>query len=551
MAGESRWSYGRIRLWLDLDGVRHPLIAFQSDWELNAIPRAVCTLPAGRSIDTGLPAPLHGQGLDLRRPRPATVWLEVDRRAASDAAAQMALPEGPFAIFKGFTSGVGFAVGDGQAAATVSLNHWLVRLTETSCVSPTSHPTNPDDFTLGAVLPATGLTGGAPRPDLVVRTKADAILDGTDEAGQSIYDDIWGRGIFPWLVKLASIDEFFVSGVRGAEVAQSDDSEERPVEAGMAATLSALALMAPYRSSAYLPAALHKDLSELEQLSRLMAQDIVSLAQQPGGLAHATLWDVLIGKLLPDFALALVPRVSDAAIVPFVAGLNGTPYKVIGADSYRPLMAAAATPRPLRGCGILHAQPATSDVSMGASVLGIGGLFLVDGPGAVQLVGPPGWLTDLTTPEVWAQTAATGEYTKVRTATSPDAAPPRDARADDAQRRVLPLLDRLARVRYVEQTLQQRTASIAGPLRVDLAPGSYVRLECATERHLSGSDALATPLFGCVTRVSIAIDARGPQAGTGIQIGHVRTPSENQWKGASVTGHPLYDRAFRGASLID
>lgn len=549
MAGESRWSYGRLRLWLDLDGVRHPLVSYFDSWSINSVPRAVCSLPAGRSIDTGQPAPVHRQGLDLRRPLPATVWLEVDHRAASDAAARMRLPLGPFVLFKGFTSGIGFATGDGQASVTLSLNHWLVRLTETSCVSPTSHPTNPDDFTLGAVLPATGLTGAVAQPDLVVITKANQLYDGHGIDGAKIYDDIWGNGVLPWLEQLASIDEFFAPGVRGAEVDQPDDSDAQPMEDGMAATLSALKLMRPYITGSYLPAQLRPELSELAHLERLIAQDIISLAQQPSGLAHASLWDIIIGKFLPDFALALVPRIHDALIVPFVPGLNGTPYTVIGADSYQPLMAAAATPRPLRGCGIVHAQPSANDTSRGASQLGIGGLFLVNGPGAVQLAGPPDWLSQLTAPEVWTAEAATNNYTKVRTASSPDAAPPRDAQAGREQEKVLPLLDRLARVRYVEQTLQQRTASISGPLRVDVCPGSYVRLDCAQERHLSAQAGATWPLFGCVLGVSTTIDARAPSAQTSIQLGHVRTLAENSWSGSSVTGHPLYTHAFRGASL--
>jgi hypothetical protein len=58
-------------------------------------------------------------------------------------------------------------------------------------------------------------------------------------------------------------------------------------------------------------------------------------------------------------------------------------------------------------------------------------------------------------------------------------------------------------------------------------------------------------MVGTVMRVSIGINADSQSAGTTLTLSHMRTLEENADDKYSVNEHPLYDKTFIGAPLLD
>jgi hypothetical protein len=494
-------------------------------------------------MDTNAPSPVHLQAQTLREELPAEIWVDLSRRDASDADAfaALAIPAGPVRIFNGFTSGVGFHSGDG-IRFTVGLNHWLTRLNEASALNRSSHPMTPAFFAAGALnerLPATG-----------VGAEITSVYNDLLDLG-GIQHDLWGQALLPLLATLAREggpwldDPALPAGLGGPNVD----------------VLAALALLAPGASPWSLPLALDPALEEFQGLAGHISDYLLGALSHRNNdgpaLAHSTHWDLVAGRIASDFSFAVVPRVEDALVVPYVPGQR-SPFLTIGADQYRPLQMAVATPRWLRAFGIL--PPVTSATGFDTvpdggegRTLGIGGFYDAGRDGTVLLAPAPGWLSTFVTGDVFGQRAAGGDGQAIRTATSPAAGTPTEARARKraAAGPMRRILDRYARLRYAENVLQGRTGSITGALRLDVAPGTTVAVEVAPERRLGADDALAVPFYGTVLRHSIAIDAEAPGAGSTLLLGAIRNAAENEEDATSIDFHPLYTHAFVGAPLLD
>jgi hypothetical protein len=271
---------------------------------------------------------------------------------------------------------------------------------------------------------------------------------------------------------------------------------------------------------------------------------------------------MLVGRFAADYSFAVVPRAQDGLVVPFIPGYRGPSggaFADILADEQGGSEAGAAMPRPLRGYGILSgiASRAGTNLTPGDAPsdadMGVGGYFSPkDKKGAVMIGQAPAWLASMVSPSLYGDDAS-GAFDGCSNSLSPGDG--KDTGARDKipakGKKIKAALDAYARCRYAQEVLKGRMQVVSGIFRVDIAPGSLVRIEGASEKFIGDYDGLAGIAFGQVLRVTLVLDAEAPSAGTAFHVGFVRSEWENGRDATSVDAHPIYKKAFNGCPLVD
>ncbi len=540
----ARWSYYRFSAWAVIDGQTVDVVGFQVDFELNSIPRAAVRLPLGRSTKDNSAAAIHSLAASLTEQRPVQVWLNFEPADSSDPGVRaLGIPEGEFKIFDGFTAGGSYVRnGAGVAQYMVQCNHWLVKLNQGSAFSESSHPGNPAHYSYGALMPSGGDAGGL---NWTVLSEAHKFI-----TQGNLSSDVWGSALYPWLQNLASKDGFWIveQGLKGdGGNSQAKEALDR-IGAG---------------GKCYVASKLRGTLSVDVDIANEIANDVSLLTYDPGFVAHQTMWDILVGKFCADYLLAVVPRVDDAVVVPYIPcgrGKGGRAFERILAQEYVGIQLDAASRRPLRAYGILSSLVTRSgadgfaDDAPPDQKMGVGGWYDTEKNGAVIIQAGPRWMGAILSPARYSDAASGGNLKEIGNAQFPGAGAKNNAR-DDAKGRAVdkikPLLNAYAKARYAQEILQGRYGVISGAFRVDIAPGSLVEIEGASEQFIADQDQFGLGYFGEVLRVSFMADAEAGALGTAFHVGFIRSADENADDRTSVDGHPLYEETFEGCALVD
>lgn len=101
-----------------------------------------------------------------------------------------------------------------------------------------------------------------------------------------------------------------------------------------------------------------------------------------------------------------------------------------------------------------------------------------------------------------------------------------------------------AQVILHDKVFEHRTCTITGRFRLDIAPGSLVRIRTIGDRFV-GKDEI---LYGHAIRVTLSCDS-GSDLSTEVLIGSIRTKTEHELY--TVPVHPLYKKRWVGAMLTD
>ncbi len=541
MPGLARWAYYRPHAYAVIDGVEFDVVKLVVNYELNSISSGTLMLPVGRRLTDDGVAAIHDAVGRLGERVPVQVYASFDAADRSDeTVSALGLPDGPFLLFDGLAVFGHYDRSAMNAVYNLSLVHWAALLGEGSCFSYSSHPTNPAQYSFGAVLPQSDDAGT--KPNWTVLTQASEAVN-----AQSIGEDLWGSALYKWFETLAAQDMFAVwernlTGDASNTVVK--DALERFKPGG------------PY----YVPLELNQQAVEVDvDLAEAIATDF-GRALYPGQIANQTFWDLLVGRFASDYAFAVVPRVSYGLIVPFLPGYRGNDGKAFAdilAAEQTSSESSAVMPRPLRGYGILSGMTSRAGTNMmpddGAAITGVGGWYSPpDKKGAVLIGQAPGWLSSILSPSLYADDAS-GAFEGCGDALNPGKGKANEARttAPAKAKRTKSALDAYAKCRYAQEILKGRMAVISGIFRTDVAPGSLVRIEGASERFLADTDQLGGVSYGQVLRVTLVLDAETPAAGTGLHIGFVRSERENDEDATSMDSHPLYKNAFLGCPLID
>lgn len=550
----------KLRMRAVIDGRDFGLVQFASTFALNQIPVASLTLPIGRNLANDQLLPIHEAVEKFNIQLPVKVYMTAtvtDREGAT-----VSLPNGKeILVFDGDLVGTGWQRMSDSAGFTFHALHWLARLDYSSAVSASSHPGNPADWTYPSIFRALGLGADAQAgveqadPAWIPMINASAVTTAS-------LTDIWGKVIHPWMVKVSKDDPFDRNMVPGP--IQPDPLIQ-----------DAISRIGPN------PDGVPLDLETSGGDADRIAGAIRRTLQRESGASwiNNTLWGKLIGDWAPSYLFSVVPRVSDALIVPFTGPLRGQEWATIRNSSYHQTTLQGQLHRVLRAVGIV--TPVSSgtgaDGGLGqivASRGGCAGFYRPNGvnTGVVLLKDAPRWLSD-TMREYDFVAPATGAGREVintdvdialagaiiTTSTDPVVIAATAAanaaagsnRLGAAQTSVRRIMDRYAQQLYCLEALKGRMGELSGKLRFDIAPGSTVAIDAGRLVNVpAAQDGLAKKLYAQVMQVAYIANAETKLAGTAITVTHQRTERENSNDSTSIDRPPLYKRPWFGAAMI-
>jgi len=515
-------------------------------FELNAIPRAEFQIAAGRDGASGSVSQAHQLADLLKAETPLQLILAASHRGGSIAGAdgRERIPAGDTVIFDGYVSGVGTGQSGSDLMLTLQGTHWLADMAFASALSQSSHPTNPGEFSYRASHRVGDTGAGSYTP-----FRAQGLIT----AG-TLSSDFWRDGLLPWLREVSATDAINVE-----ELTFLGD-----ISGGNDVTLSALDRFST-SSGNYVPLRLRMAAADADAVAEAIWNDTQSETYE--SFQTVTMWDKLL-SFAARYCFAIVPRVNDAIVVPYVPGLRTAWKHVVRAADYDPIRTVAPLERAVRGVGVFSGlkfrtgadgrEPGAAGES--ADRLGIGGWYSPPGDQRGLVIfreGPP-WMTRIVASDRYVDWGCGGGKYPVSTTAQPDGAtvPPGTKPAEPAALRTTTkrMLDRYAATLYALEHLRGRQADIVCRPRFDIAPGSTVRIERHGDRFvraaLGGQDDLSEDLFGDVVRVTHHISRNPPKFETVLTVAHVRTKSENDRPGIGLDEHPLWTSTWPGAGLI-
>ncbi len=517
------YSGSAFRAWAVISGRTLDCPSIEINWALNTVPTANITLALGREVNSLQPSLAHK--LLLKAKLPIKVYMAARRTSASVNVEKW--PSGEFLLFDGDVIGVGYTRSRSGVSLSLSAVHWLARLSSGSCMSGTSHPSNASDVTFSATAGKSCGVGSA------FEMSKEGNTDAIGFVQKALAGDFWEGGLQDWFICMAEQDSFNAPTLLPkAKVSQRPDlvPSIRKVKSGVKISLN-------------------KGDTDMTTIRNAISSDIVARAKSPQELMGTTFWDLLL-SILSGYQLALVPRIEDALIVPFISGLRKT-YGAVSGTDFAGFGYQAGLSKPWRGLGLLDA--------------GLGGAFAVNSEAPARL--PGGWYENKNSPNGlvvyrslpgWLRGVAAESYSAVATgvggtkgtAINPDAGKAAtEEKPGKKKDKEKTLRDSLAQCMYVDEALRSRQVSISEQrFRLDLAPGSVVSVEAVGERFVR-QDATAGTLYGTIAQVTCVMNAESGGAGTAYAINNIRTADENKDDSYSVANHPLWTNSFTGKGL--
>jgi hypothetical protein len=290
-----------------------------------------------------------------------------------------------------------------------------------------------------------------------------------------------------------------------------------------------------------------------QRLARHLVQELFDIWGAASAGSDFSLWDALM-EYTKGFFFHFVPAIDADAVAPVTFNLGGEPYRILDPSEYS-VVAGAASMSPefyayITSVGLLtdwNALADWQDLSARASVLGRAVLPNLDknSQGRFLPILAPIWLLPLATPGQ--NTLLPGEGIPDAGSLSSIGKVPKEAPSKTEEKVVTSGAgDAYAEAALHEVVFLHRGLEISGRLRLDIAPGSLIRMNTPGERFSGGGDVL----FGCVKRVTIEVGNSGQDsyARTSFMLMGVRSEAEHERH--TVEEHPLFDEEWRGARLL-
>lgn len=538
-------------LYLEIEGKRYDIAHYTASWAVNEIPQGQCMIAVGRnarSDNAGELAAIHRESQTLRQMRKAKVVFKP--RGEYDPVGNV-WPEGEVTVFDGYYVGYAHRKMNGKIQVIVNLTHWLIDLTQSSCLSRNSHPSNPASLTSAAVMKQLRESGGSQGAFV-------SYLTGHKVIETRVLEDLWGA-IKELFCQTALIK---TTAIGPSDICSAGSGPDKFVENARA--LSALARIEgvgsacakPYKHGVVLKPAFKSQPLIASAIGNAICNATVD------SYANTTFWDKLVGEFCPMFGIAVVPLVDKALVVADTPAYNRNFWRTLDPDEYDSFDQTAFVERPMRAVGVYGNVASFTGARQGQEPVNhreIGGCFAVNEPdGLVQYITAPPWLDTLASAAVIGSTSTGNKKdapTSTSTAPGKTDKPPEvfTATLSDAQK----LYSQYAQTVFALHTLRGRNGAVSGKLRFDIGPGSIVKVKSTPDVQTApGIDKLAGDFYGCVSRVTININCEASMAGTTFQLTHLRTETENSDPRTSVQEHPLFARAIHGggkhgAPLID
>lgn len=515
-------------------------IAAALSYELNSVPKATFTIALGRGHGSLTPAMIHTTGINFDVQQKIELYVTIDQ---IDGITQD-LPTGEFRLFDGYLVGVSYQKVNGQIQAILHSKNWLLDMDYSSSLSDSSHPMNPSQFSYRT----THLFRGANSKASSAGASWTPFVNQGMITTSTIQSDFWKDGLYKWLQEVTTVD------------AINTDELSFLGQTGSNATAKKALDRFTFTGGKYVPLALDMGAADSDSVAAAIWHDVQ--ADTFESFANTTLWGKLVGSFGSRYMFAVVPRVEDALVVPFIPGLQQQWTKQIQASDYAMIGSNSELSRKLRGVGIFSGMGGVSgsngrEPDGSPKRLGIGGWYSPQGvtDGTVLLKEGPRWLTNIIAYDRYSQFSTGGGTQPIGSAVHPGAGgnnqsattkPPTPAALKKTSKS---LLDAFAHSLYVYEQLRLRQIEVGGKFRLDIAPGSTVLTDIVGERFIT-NDALDKDLIGNIMRVTLLIDSENGKMGTNFNLSHMRTVDENTKPEYSVKQHPLWSENWPGCGLL-
>jgi len=542
------------------------IVGFSSSFAVNTIPSAALSIAVGAeasSLGSVLRASSVGS-IPINGANPPKIKVYLTASPVADMGVQQAGGNGgrvplselgvpadgkEFMVFEGFISSLGRGTSmAGTATAVLQLEHWLANLNYASALSASSHPGNPGDMTFPAIMRSRGNSVDA--SGQTTGTISWLPLVSTELINTASLSDLWGNVFYKWMGDVVKDDPF----------AQVSFSAGLNTSGDIAPILDAISRLKPGNSESVPLELAMSDGTD----SAIIESGIRSAVKEhtENNWVNTTLWGKLVGEWAPDFWFMVVPRVTDALVVPLTGPASGPPWAVIGNEDYVIANIATAKPHRLRGVGIVQPGASSSglDTAIGplvANYTGFAGLYLSPQikTGMLLIKSAPRWLTD-TISASGRSAQAEGANGVVQSVIDGPLAAPGDALTEAAilqgARTNRNFLDKFAQQWFSADKLRGSGGEVIGKLRFDIAPGSNVMVEADRDNAVVGSQALQRT-YGVVVQVNYAIDVEQQHAHTSLILTNTHTEIEHTTAEDSdtvVDTPPLYVKMWKGASMV-
>lgn len=513
-------------------GVKFKVSQVTTSFPINGIPQATVMIAIGRDArNPDARAKVHENATILKTMNVAKVYGSFQGQYRPDK--DWPNSEGdPFLLFDGYLSGFSYRKLNGKVYAVVNINHWLIDLTMTSLLTDSVHPASAGDMKNYAITPSSTIqssgVGGATNnaflsgykyfKDMLNLVQSD-FLDAIRVLLNGIADDEFISSRFDKELKLAGIEI-----KENGRARKALDRIEGP-EYEFGSPLKLVNVEGPIALKA---------VSTLGDIS-------------VDAIKHNTMWDMLVGVILPMYGLELRPRIDKAVIAPSLPAYRDSNWRTIDPNEFISIDVTAAIPKPVRGVMVYGglASDTSQSTTEGIKTNGVVGVAGHGTRGSVVLVRPPAWLSEVTAVAGQA-TETSGQKNNDDLPTTEDPSPQIETTNvvdDEVIGQVADVMGRYADMVYVQSVLRGRTGTLTGRLRYDIAPGSHIRINGSPEKFLGGEDELGGNIYAQVNRVTVSINADGPSpsASTSFGLSYVRSQEENEDEATSLPEHPYYE----------
>lgn len=529
------------------------VVALQANFALNAIPQATLIVASGKDYVRGEIATIHKVRDQLKHRMQVTVTLEIRNHGGQT----FMMDAGEYVVFEGYLAGIGFQRAYDSVSYTLHLIHWLDDLNCSSMINGNWYPGAPYDMAQNAgyyALTSPTGEGGGPGTDV------PSMVPSIDPQGKlitiaNIQNDLWGKVIQPIFTRIAGWP---------SPRDQKDSSPEKND-----AALKALDRMPPKKAKAnYSPLALNLGAAPGANLE-LAVRDALGKSAA-ASYAYTTFWNKLVGEYAPQFYFAISPAVEHASPIPFFAGLRDY-YVEIDSKEYGFSSLNANMSQIIESVDVFYPVPSDSGLIMGGNTppgasfrypLG----WFPEKPsddakrGMKILKEPPAWITNIVPYEALTKwTTGVGGPTQPGDTAFPqngpaETAPVRGQKVDQSDEIIAKIqnggvMKKFAEHWYKTEVLFQRHGELSGKLRLDIAPGTTVKIN--TPPYDMDNPNLYESLFASVTQVSFVINAEKATAGTSFTLAHIRNKVENESDIITSLVPPLYKQSWSGGPLAD
>ena len=558
-------------LYIKIEGIEKPFAVMQysSTFAKNEIPTATCVLGTGHALShnnkVSVPEQL-AENIDGATLTKAWVFLKFGPESKwKPGLRSPSWPAEYECIFEGYYAGLSYARVGPQIQMSINLVHRLVDLTFGSLMTGWQHPSNPANFLQPAVAPMMGGTDGDCHEANAGAEGAWASSTFLQDAVENFAAEDFGEAILQTLLCMSAQDVFRMN-CDDPQLGAQPNKAAAEVFHNM--TSKTGGLRPPLETQSF-----------LLSLGFYMG----NIIDDSGGLTY---WDYLVGKICPDFVMAVIPLPSVksspdnayAYITADTPGLNKE-YKTLYLGDYTNFNFKARMWKPLYAVGVMSSgdnltgaeMPNNKQQPIGGGLC-VGGIFPLPGDPALDkqlgqflLVHQPKWLQylnfttgamkDFGDTDQAAHDAVNGD--------SDQSLPAPDKEPADLNEDRNEVLNMYAKMYYVHNAINGRGGTFDSKFRFDISPGTILKLDKGLDpakvAQQSRYKELPSSVYVQVSRVTHNVNAEAPMAKTSFDCVHLRTEKENdmgQPEGRySIEEHVFLtgpdDENFLGAPLIE